>query len=113
METMSKSRALAGLPVGYAFGGVGLIEALRRVKDSFNSYPLGRRRQAGATASVHDEAYLTRELRQVVAGRRAMTRELIRLGSPFCLRARISSSPGIRRWTVPSSQRCCANMRCW
>jgi histidinol-phosphate/aromatic aminotransferase/cobyric acid decarboxylase-like protein len=38
---MSKSRALAGLRVGYALGDAGLIEALRRVKDSFNSYPLG------------------------------------------------------------------------
>jgi hypothetical protein len=40
VHTMSKSRALAGLRVGYALGDAGLIEALRRVKDSFNSYPL-------------------------------------------------------------------------
>ncbi len=42
VQTMSKSRALAGLRVGYAMGDAGLIEALTRVKDSFNSYPLGR-----------------------------------------------------------------------
>src|SRR5271157_433785 len=47
VQTMSKSRALAGLRVGYALGGVGLIEALHRVKNSFNSYPLGRLAQAG------------------------------------------------------------------
>src|ERR1700719_1221875 len=77
---MSKSRALAGLRVGYALGGVGLIEALHRVKNSFNSYPLGRLAQAGATASVHDDAYFYESCARVVAGREAMTRELIRLG---------------------------------
>jgi histidinol-phosphate aminotransferase len=77
---MSKSRALAGLRVGYALGDAGLIEALRRVKDSFNSYPLGRLAQAGATASVHDVAYFRESCARVVAGREAMTRELVRLG---------------------------------
>ena len=77
---MSKSRALAGLRVGYTLGGVGLIEALHRVKNSFNSYPLGRLAQAGATASVYDDAYFRESCARVVAGREAMTRELIRLG---------------------------------
>jgi histidinol-phosphate aminotransferase len=80
VQTMSKSRALAGLRVGYALGDVGLIEALRRVKDSFNSYPLGRIAQAGATASVRDEAYFRESCAKVVAGRKAMTQELVRLG---------------------------------
>jgi histidinol-phosphate aminotransferase len=80
VQTMSKSRALAGLRVGYALGDAWLIEALRRVKDSFNSYPLGRIAQAGATASVRDEAYFRESCAKVVAGREAMTRELTRLG---------------------------------
>ncbi len=80
VQTMSKSRALAGLRVGYALGDAGLIEALRRVKDSFNSYPLGCIAQAGATASVRDEAYFRESCARVVAGREAMTQELIRLG---------------------------------
>jgi histidinol-phosphate aminotransferase len=80
VQTMSKSRALAGLRVGYALGDVGLIEALRRVKDSFNSYPLGRVAQAGATASVQDDACFRETCAKVVAGREAMTRELVRLG---------------------------------
>src|ERR1700757_282714 len=79
VQTMSKSRALAGLRVGYALGSVGLIEALRRVKNSFNSYPLGRLAQAGATASVHGDAYFRESCARVVAGREAMTQELIRL----------------------------------
>jgi len=80
VQTMSKSRALAGLRVGYALGDAGLIEALRRVKDSFNSYPLGRVAQAGATASVRDDAYFRASRGRVIAGREAMTRELVRLG---------------------------------
>jgi histidinol-phosphate aminotransferase len=80
VQTMSKSRALAGLRVGYAIGHVRLIEALRRVKDSFNSYPLGRIAQAGATASVRDNAYFRESCARVVAGREAMTREPIRRG---------------------------------
>ena len=40
VQTLSKSRSLAGLRVGFAFGQRPLIEALERVKDSFNSYPL-------------------------------------------------------------------------
>ncbi len=80
VQTMSKSRALAGLRVGYALGDVGLIEALRRVKDSFNSYPLGRIAQVGATASVRDDAYFRESCARIVAGREAMTRELIGLG---------------------------------
>jgi histidinol-phosphate aminotransferase len=50
------------------------------VKNSFNSYPLGRLAQAGATASVHDDTYFRESCARVVAGREAMTRELIRLG---------------------------------
>ena len=56
VHTLSKSRALAGLRVGYAIGDAALIEALNRVKDSFNSYPLGRPAQAGAIAAIEDEA---------------------------------------------------------
>jgi histidinol-phosphate aminotransferase len=80
VQTMSKSRALAGLRVGYALGDAGLIEALRRVKDSFNSYPLGRIAQVGATASVRDEAYFRESCAKVVAAREFMTRELVKLG---------------------------------
>lgn len=80
VQTMSKSRALAGLRVGYALGDAGLIEALRRVKDSFNSYPLGRIAQAGAMASVRDDAWFRESCSRIVATREAMTRELAALG---------------------------------
>jgi histidinol-phosphate aminotransferase len=80
VQTMSKSRALAGLRVGYAIGDAGLIEALTRVKDSFNSYPLGRLAQAGAIASLEDEAYFQQSRARVIEGRERLTAGLTRLG---------------------------------
>jgi histidinol-phosphate aminotransferase len=80
VQTMSKSRALAGLRVGYAIGDADLIEALTRVKDSFNSYPLGRPAQAGAIASLEDKAYFQASRARVVEGRARLTSGLVRLG---------------------------------
>lgn len=80
VQTMSKSRALAGLRVGYAIGEAGLIQALTRVKDSFNSYPLGRPAQAGAIASVEDEAWFQDSRAAVIAGRQRLTQGLADLG---------------------------------
>lgn len=80
VQTMSKSRALAGLRVGYAIGDAALIEALVRVKDSFNSYPIGRPAQAGAIASVEDDAFFRASVAAVIAGREQMTAGLVELG---------------------------------
>jgi histidinol-phosphate aminotransferase len=80
VQTMSKSRALAGLRVGYAIGDADLIEALTRVKDSFNSYPLGRPAQAGAIASLEDEAYFQESRTRVIEGRERLTHGLNSLG---------------------------------
>jgi histidinol-phosphate aminotransferase len=80
VHTMSKSRALAGLRVGYALGDAGLIEALRRVKDSFNSYPLDRLAQAGALAAIEDEAYFQASRATVMRNREIMRDGLADLG---------------------------------
>jgi histidinol-phosphate aminotransferase len=76
VRTFSKSRALAGLRVGYAMGHPGLIEALERVKDSFNSYPLDRIAIAAGVASVQDAAWFSRACAAVIAEREAMTARL-------------------------------------
>jgi histidinol-phosphate aminotransferase len=55
VQTLSKSRSLAGLRVGFAVGHGDLIEALERVKNSFNSYPLDRLAIAGAVAAIEDQ----------------------------------------------------------
>ncbi len=80
VQTLSKSRALAGLRVGYAFGSPALIEGLDRVKNSFNSYPLDRLAQAAALAAVEDEPYFERCTAKVIANREALAAGLAELG---------------------------------
>ena len=79
-HTLSKSRALAGLRVGYATGNADLIEALNRVKDSFNSYPLDRFAQAGAAAAMEDEAYFTAMCRKVIDSKARLVDDMQALG---------------------------------
>ncbi|WP_372815471.1 histidinol-phosphate transaminase [Psychrobacter sp.] len=79
-QTFSKSRSLAGLRVGMAFGNASLIEALTRMKNSFNSYPLDKLAQVGATASVLDVEYFTQTCQQVIDLRQSLTAELTALG---------------------------------
>ncbi|MBE0406615.1 histidinol-phosphate transaminase [Psychrobacter sp. AOP22-C1-22] len=79
-QTFSKSRSLAGLRVGMAFGNASLIEALTRMKNSFNSYPLDKLAQTGATASVLDVEYFEQTCQQVIDLRTSLTAELTALG---------------------------------
>ncbi len=80
VQTLSKSRSLAGLRVGYAVGHPTLIEALERVKNSFNSYPLDRPALAGAAAAMADEAWFDATRKKVIASRDALTAGLEALG---------------------------------
>ena len=80
VHTLSKSRSLAGLRVGYALGHIELIEALLRVKDSFNSYPLDRFAVAGAAAAMEDRAYFEETCAKVVATRTRLVTDLESLG---------------------------------
>lgn len=79
-QTFSKSRALAGLRVGMAFANASLIEALTRMKNSFNSYPLDSLAQAGATASVLDSGYFEQRRQQVIELRDSLSAALTGLG---------------------------------
>src|SRR5690625_4160394 len=80
IQTMSKSRALAGLRVGFAIGNEQLIEALIRMKDSFNSYPVDRLALAGATAAIEDVAYFQKMTEKIIATRERTVDSLIALG---------------------------------
>jgi histidinol-phosphate aminotransferase len=80
VQTLSKSHALAGLRVGFAFGQSHLIEALERVKNSFNSYPIDRLALAGAVAACEDRAYFEQTRRAVMASREALVGKLRELG---------------------------------
>jgi len=80
VQTLSKSRALAGLRVGFAIGQRPLIEALERVKDSFNSYPLDCLAIAGAVAAIEDDSWFQETRRRIMASREALVRDLAGLG---------------------------------
>lgn len=80
VRTLSKSHALAGLRVGWAIGQPSLLEALERVKGSFNSYPLDRLALAGAAAAVADRAHFERSRDRVVATRAWLAGSLAGMG---------------------------------
>jgi histidinol-phosphate aminotransferase len=80
IRTLSKSASLAGLRVGFAIAGEELIEGLRRVRDSFNSYTLDRLAQAAAAAAVSDAAYYDELSRRIINTRQRTAQELERRG---------------------------------
>ena len=75
-QTLSKSRSLAGLRVGLAVGHPDLIEALERVKNSFNSYPLDRLAIVGAAAAFDDREYVEKTCRWVIDSREKVVGQL-------------------------------------
>ncbi|MNM47417.1 Histidinol-phosphate aminotransferase [compost metagenome] len=79
-QTLSKSRSLAGLRVGLAVGHPDLIEALERIKNSFNSYPLDRMAIVGAAAAFADRAYFDETCRKVIDSREKLVAELTARG---------------------------------
>ncbi|WP_141506559.1 histidinol-phosphate transaminase [Paenibacillus luteus] len=80
VQTLSKSRSLAGLRVGFAFGSEELIEGLNRIKNSFNSYTIDRLALAGAVAALEDDAYFRNTTARVIATRERVTKQLLELG---------------------------------
>ena len=80
VQTLSKSRSLAGLRVGFAVGSRELIDGLERVKNSFNSYPIDRLASAGAIAALQDREYFERTRQAVIKTRQDMARGLGALG---------------------------------
>jgi histidinol-phosphate aminotransferase len=80
IQTLSKSRSLAGLRVGFAMGAPDLIEALERVKNSFNSYPLDRLAIAGAAAAMEDREHFERTRAAIIGARETLVKDLCALG---------------------------------
>ena len=80
VQTLSKSRSLAGLRVGFAVGDTTLIEALERVKNSFNSYPLDRLAIVGGVAAIEDNAYFQQTCAAVIRSRQWLVDKLTTLG---------------------------------
>lgn len=80
VQTLSKSRSLAGLRVGYAIGSDELIEGLNMTKNSFNSYPLDSVAITGATAAIEDKEYFDECCKKVMDTRTWAVKELEELG---------------------------------
>jgi histidinol-phosphate aminotransferase len=83
VQTYSKSRSLAGMRIGHAFGSEELISALNDVRYSFNSYPMTRLSVEIGAAVITDTDYFEQTKKKVIATREWVKRELIRLGFTF------------------------------
>jgi histidinol-phosphate aminotransferase len=79
-QTLSKARSLAGLRLGFALGHPNLIEALTRVKDSFNSYPIDRLAEVGAIAAIQDVDYFEAMRDKVIAARESLVKSMEAIG---------------------------------
>lgn len=80
IQTLSKSRSLAGLRLGYALGQPDLISGLERVKNSINSYTIDRLALAGGRAAFLDEAYFKMTREKISQTRAAVSLQLKELG---------------------------------
>jgi histidinol-phosphate aminotransferase len=79
-QSFSKGRSLAGMRIGCAFGNPSLIEALNRIKNSFNSYPIDRLAQISAISSITDKIYFEDNCNKVIAARAYLEEQLKSIG---------------------------------
>lgn len=80
IQTLSKSRSLAGLRVGFAVGSEELIEGLNRIKNSINSYTIDTLALNGATEAIKDVEYFEETRNKIINTRERVTKELIEAG---------------------------------
>lgn len=83
VQTFSKSRAMAGIRIGYAFGCEKLIKYLSDVKFSFNSYTMNRPALSLGVEAVRDDAYFKEIVGKIVNTREWAKKELKELGFVF------------------------------
>lgn len=80
IQTMSKSHALAGMRIGFAIGNSDLIEAMNRVKNSFNSYTLDRLAIIAGTEALKDEDYYRQTWEKIISTRERVCSKLAEAG---------------------------------
>ncbi|MDY3917886.1 MAG: histidinol-phosphate transaminase [Candidatus Limivivens sp.] len=83
VQTFSKSRSMAGMRIGYAFGNKNLIKYLNDVKYSFNSYTMNLPALHLGAAALKEEAYFQETCRKIIATRERVKEELKELGFSF------------------------------
>ena len=79
VQTMSKSRSLAGLRVGYAFASAELISVLDAVKNSYNSYTMDSIAISAAAASLADNEYFKDTCNKIINTRQKTIQALEKL----------------------------------
>jgi len=80
VQTFSKSRAGAGMRIGFAVGNKILIKYLSDIKFSINSYTMNQMAIAAGVASVNDDKYFKESVARVIETREWTKKELIKLG---------------------------------
>lgn len=83
VQTFSKSRAMAGMRIGYAIGSPQLIRWLNDVKYSFNSYTMNQLTLALGAAALEDEEYFQSIVHKIIATRERMKEKFSELGFVF------------------------------
>ena len=83
IQTFSKSRSMAGMRIGYAFGSPELIRALNDVKFSFNSYTMNMTSIKYGVASINDKAYFDECVGKIIETREKAKESLTKLGFTF------------------------------
>ncbi len=80
IQTFSKSRGMAGLRVGFCFGSKPLIDGLRAVKNSFNSYPVDTLATLAARSAVEDDLWFKNNIATIVKTRSYFSQQLEKIG---------------------------------
>lgn len=83
VQTFSKSRAMAGMRIGYAFGNEKLIKYLNDAKYSFNSYTMNYPSQVLGAEALKDKEYFETTVRKIIVTRERVKKELTELGFTF------------------------------
>lgn len=83
VQTFSKSRAMAGMRIGYAFGNEKLIGYLSDCRFSFNSYTMNRPALAAGAAALADKAYFKEICGRIIKTRERVKEEFRELGFSF------------------------------
>ena len=83
VQTFSKSRSMAGMRIGYAFGHPALIQAMNDVKYSYNSYTMDYLTLVTGVAALEDEAYFKKNCDKIIVTRQRTMERLRQLGFAF------------------------------
>ena len=80
VQTLSKSRSMAGMRIGFAIGSRALIDAMYAVRNSYNSYTMNMPSILCGVEAVEDRAYFEKTTKAIVETRKDVAEKLTKLG---------------------------------